>query len=384
MKIIVVGGGIAGLAAAIAVSRMRHQVVVFERAPRIEERGAGLQIGPNGIKALDWLGALELLRDKAWHPQHVRFMDGLSGTCLRSIALSGSFDRRFSSPYLVAHRGDLLRSLLVTAESSPGIEIRTNSPVVGFRWQRKTPAVRLVDTEETADAVIGADGLHSTTRRYLLGDGLPRAGSHIFFRALAAAHSRLGADAQDVVLWLCPGGHVVHYPAGTSNLINFVAVQDGGAIAEEFFLEASPVEVSAAFPGVAPELGTLLGVPESWHKFRSYDRRPVNHWGTGPATLIGDAAHPMAPYLAQGAAAALEDAVALGQALDGTCEAVPALREYERRRIPRTSRLCRMSRRQAHVYHARGALARVRNLLLAKAPASVLMSQINWIYAWRP
>lgn len=383
MKVIIVGGGIAGLAAAIAVARTKHRVLVLERTARIEERGAGLQIGPNGIKALDWLEAWEFLRDKTWRPQRLCFMDGLSGRNIRSITLAGSFDRRFGSPYLVSHRADLLNALLARARSLPAIEIRTGCAVIGLSWRGETPSVQLDDAEEAAEAVIGADGVHSTVRRHLLSDGAPAAGSHILFRALIPRR-QAPAVSQDVQVWFYPGGHVVHYPVAGGTLINFVAVSTGGWSGEGWCNEASPSEVSACFPAMTAELRYLLGLPDKWHKWRSPDRPPVSRWGSGPATLVGDAAHPMAPYLAQGAAAALEDAVTIGQVLDGACEAAAAFRHFERQRIARTSRLFRMSRRQGEVYHASGWRAFLRNLLLANAPTGLLLAQLRWIYAWRP
>ena len=384
MKVVIVGGGIAGLAAAIAVARTKHQVLLLEQSPRIEERGAGLQIGPNGIKALDWLGAWELLRDKTWQPPHLRFMNGLTGELVRSISLAGSFEHRFGSPYLVTHRADLLGALLAKASSAACVEIRTGCEVTGLEWRGGVPRVRLADTEEPADAVIGADGVYSTLRRNLLADGPPPPGSHTLFRALVP-RNQAPAVSPDVLVWFYPGGHVVHYPVAGGKLINFVAVVAQGTWnGEETSTPASPAEVAAAFPAMTAELRYLLGLPDAWHKWRSPDRRPVNRWGTGPATLVGDAAHPMAPYLAQGAAAALEDSVALGQALDGASEAADAFRQFERRRIARTSRLCRMSRRQGEVYHASGWSALVRDLLLANVPTGLLMARLGWIYAWQP
>ncbi|MDP9138616.1 MAG: FAD-dependent monooxygenase [Pseudomonadota bacterium] len=381
MKVIIVGGGIAGLAAAIAVARTKHRVLLLERSPRIEERGAGLQIGPNGIKALDWLGAWELLRDKTWQPQHLRFMNGLTGQLIRSMALAGSFERSFGSPYVVVLRADLLAALQVRAGAAPGVEIRTGCEVTGFEWRGAEPTVRLADTAETADAVIGADGVHSTVRRHLLDDGPALHGNHVLFRALVP-RNRAPAVSPDVLVWFYPGGHVVHYPVAGGKLINFVAVAQEATGGEA--TSASPSEVATAFPAMTTELRYLLGLPETWHRWRSSDRRPVRRWGTGPATLIGDAAHPMAPYLAQGAAAALEDSVTLGEALEGASDVAGAFRQFERRRIARTSRLARASRRQGGVYHATGWSAFLRDVLLANVPAGLLLAQVRWIYAWRP
>ncbi len=383
MKVIIVGGGIAGLAAAIAVARTRHQVVVFEREPHIEERGAGLQIAPNGIKALEWLGAWELLRGNTWQPRYFRFMDGVSGRLIRSIAVADSFDRRFGSPYVVTHRADLLAALLVTARSLSEIEIRTDSAVTGLEWQGERPMVRMAGAAVSADAVVGADGLHSTIRRCLLADGAPSTGRHVLFRALVPRIEAPAVSA-DVVLWFLPGGHVVHYPVSGGKFINFVAVSETGPGGEAGSAPASPSEVTATFSGLTAELRYLLGLPGAWHKWQLADRRPVRCWGSGPATLIGDAAHPMAPYLAQGAAAALEDSVVLGQGFDGAPGPADAFRRFESRRMARTTRLFRVSSRQGRVYHASGLLALLRNIVLGNVPTRVLLAQLGWIYSWHP
>jgi salicylate hydroxylase len=386
MKVIIIGGGIAGLAAAIAVARTSNDVLLFEQSPRIDERGAGLQIGPNGIKALDWLGVWEGLRSDTQPPSFLHIMDGVEGACLRSMTLAGSFDRRFGAPYVVTRRSDLLQSLLTRARSLPNVEMRMGCAIAGFTWHGETPAIRTTAGEETADAVIGADGTFSTLRRFLHDDGDMPIGKHFLYRALVP-RDQAPSVSQDILLWLCPGGHVVHYPVACGKMVNFVAVSEaaGGTSGEAADIAAA--EVAAAFPGISPELRYVLGLAQKWRRWRSFERTSASRWGRGAATLIGDAAHPMAPYLAQGAAAALEDAVTLGQAfqaLRGEPGPVAAFRAMERRRMARTLRMSRMSSRQGQLYHASGPTALLRNLLLRYLPTSFLMSRINWIYEWRP
>jgi salicylate hydroxylase len=384
MKIVIVGGGIAGLAAAIALAKTPHEILVLEQAPHLDERGAGLQIGPNGIKALDWLGVWERLRDHTRTPSFLHIMDGVSGARLQSIALAGSFDRRFGSPYVVTRRSDLLQALMAKARSLDNIDMRMSCPVSGLSWQGALPIIRTPAGEETAHAVIGADGAYSTLRKVLLKEADPPVGRHVLYRALVR-RSQATATSEDIWLWLCPGGHVVHYSVARNSMLNFVAVTEAGGDWNDE-ADAGPAEVSAAFPGIATELRHLLGVPGHWRRWRSSDRPPAKPWGTGPATLIGDAAHPMAPYLAQGATAALEDTVALGQAfaLNGEGPPAAAFRAMERTRVGRSTRLCRMSSRQGELYHASGAKAFVRNLVLKQLPAEVLVSRLSWIYGWRP
>ena len=382
MDVIVAGGGIAGLASALAIAREGHRVRVIERAERIEERGAGVQIGPNGAKALVRLGVHADLEPRLWQPPAIAVMDGRTGAMVRRFRLAPTFAERFGAPYRVAHRSDLLAALLAAARREPSIELITGSEVAGVESAQGRPRVRLKSgVAYTADAAVGADGLHSTVRASILGDGPPQRHHHVIYRALVRREDIAGGSG-DVVLWLFPGGHVVHYPVRGGDLMNLVAVATGEWQAEDWNAPATPGEIAATFADVAPDLRRVLAMPREWSKWGAADRPPVMGWGSGPVTLIGDAAHPMLPYLAQGAAAALEDAVVLGRTLAQPRPVADSLRGYESERFRRTARLQRESRRQGRISHAAGLAATLRNLYLRVAPEWLFFAPIAWIYAW--
>jgi salicylate hydroxylase len=379
MEIIVVGAGIAGLASAIALAKTGRAVRILEASPEIHDQGAGLQLGPNGVRALESLGVWSSLDQHTFAPKALRIMDALTGETLRRFGFE-PFVRRFGAPYRVAHRRDLLDALLTAARALDGIEIVTGHEVSALAWDKHSPRLTLADGKQfSAAAVIGADGVRSAVRRSLLSDGPPLKHDQAIYRALIP---RTAAPAlpSDVVLWLYPGGHVVHYPVSGGRDVNIVAIiescrSDGVGIAS-----CSPHEVAACFPEMSPDLRYILGLPHAWSRWTAADRLPAKVWGCGAVTLVGDAAHPMLPYLAQGAVAALEDAVALGDCVACASDLASAFREYESRRRPRTSRLQKRSRAQARLYHWRGWKGALRNRLLQLVPEEYFFSRIAWIY----
>jgi 2-polyprenyl-6-methoxyphenol hydroxylase-like FAD-dependent oxidoreductase len=380
MEIIVVGGGIAGLASAIALAKSGHAIRILERSPITEEQGAGLQLGPNGVRALERLGAWPELDRKTFAPPFLRIMDALTGEAIRSFSFA-RFEARFGTPYLVVHRRDLFRALLTTARSIDAIELLPAHDVTGLAWDRDRAVITLTGGKQlSAAAVVGADGLRSVIRQSLIADGPPLGGQTIY-RALIP-RVEVPALPSDVVLWLYPGGHVVHYPVSGGQDINIVAViecsrTNGGRIGQ-----CPPAEVAAKFAAMSPDLRYVLGLPASWSRWTAADRPPAKIWGAGAATLVGDAAHPMLPYLAQGAVAALEDAVTLGDCVASRPDFPSAFRQYEAIRRAHTSRLQKQSRAQAELYHWRGWRGHLRNRFLKLVPESYFFSRIAWIYVW--
>jgi 2-polyprenyl-6-methoxyphenol hydroxylase-like FAD-dependent oxidoreductase len=378
MEIIVVGGGIAGLASAIALAKSGHTIRILERSPKIEEQGAGLQLGPNGVRALERLGAWAELAGKTFAPQFLRIMDALTGEAIRSFSFE-PFKARFGTPYLVAHRRDLFQALLTTARSIEGIELLPGHDVTRLAWDRHRPVLTLTGGKQlSAAAVVGADGLRSAIRQSILADG-PPVSHQAIYRALIP-RVKVPALPSDVVLWLYPGGHVVHYPVSGGQDINIVAVVECDRTSEERIAVCSPAEVAAKFDAMSPDLRYVLGLPPNWSSWAAADRLPAKIWGTGAATLVGDAAHPMLPYLAQGAVAALEDAVTLGDCVASEPDFPKAFRQYEAIRRAHTSRLQKQSRAQAELYHWRGWRGRLRNRVLELVPESYFFSRIAWIY----
>ena len=372
----IVGGGIAGLSAAIALARIGLRCRVLERAALFSEEGAGLQLGPNGVRALERLGVWPVVEPHCFAPPCLRIMDAISGEIVRSFAFQG-FKSRFGAPYRVLHRRDLLKSLLLEAQTLKSIDLLAGHEVTGLSWTGDDPVLLLGSKKLAAQAVIGADGLNSVVRRNLIGDGAPESHPQIVYRALIPRVT-VPHLPNDVVLWLHPGGHVVHYPVSGGREMNIVAIS--GRTREEKDEPCSTAEVSSSFEPMSPDLRYVLGLASSWRRWVASDRPPSAVWGRGRTTLVGDAAHPMLPTLAQGAVTALEDAVRLAESLANENDPAAAFRRYENSRRSRAARLQKASRAQLALYHLDGWSAWVRNMTLRHMPESWFFSRISWIY----
>ena len=386
-SLIVAGGGIAGLAAAIGAARAGHEVLVLEQAPAFTELGAGIQIGPNGRRALEELGAWEWLRHHVFFPRAIRIRRARSGGELGRVPLGEAFRRRFRGTYQVVHRADLLAALLAVAEEEPAITLKTASRVVA--WQRRADAmsVRLEDGgQATARGLIGADGIHSRVRAQLLGDVRPRFSGHVLYRALVPMEEvPTVVDVRNVNLWLNPHGHVVHYPVKGGAALNIVAAVNECWNAGDTWGEPTQAEaVHRIFARACDELRAVLALPRQWMRWGGADRPPVTTWGTGALTLIGDAAHPTLPYLASGAVMALEDAVVLMRHLAQHKDLAAAFRAYERERQPRTARIVNSSWRLARIYHATGLMAAGRDAFIRLTSGVASLERMAWLYDWRP
>ncbi len=383
LDIAIAGAGIAGLAAAIGLARHGHAVRVFERAAAIEEFGAGLQIGPNAATALEKLGVWREVERITHVPGCIAVRDGVSGEPLTTIELSGVFENRFGKPYRVAHRGDLLQALLEASRGHANIEIHTGAEVTGFD-DTDTVKLDLADGPTArADVLIGADGIRSAVRRRIFPHTAIRDAGHTIFRSLIPTSAAPEtADLANVTLWLCPNGHVVQYPLNRGRL-NLVAIHESAQTIDGWRTPASPGEVSALFRACCPALLALLEAPQSWRKWPGADIEPSAPWGDGNVTLIGDAAHASLPYLAQGAAMALEDAATLSDLLaEPAGEVSDVLRRYESHRHVRTARIVHQSRRMGRVYHMTGMAAAARNQVMRSMPDAYMLKRIAWIYQW--
>jgi 2-polyprenyl-6-methoxyphenol hydroxylase-like FAD-dependent oxidoreductase len=384
MTIAIAGGGIGGLAAAIALARAGRRAVVFEQADGFAEIGAGVQVGPNGVRALQALGAWKALRDRTVEPRRIVVRDALSGTTLNEIALGTAFAERYGAPYRVAHRGDVLAALLATARGLPEIELRPGVAVTGFDAGDGGATVHLEPGGAfEAEALVGADGLHSAVRGRLLGASPPDLAGHVLYRALMPIESVPGGTETDcVALWLYPGGHAVHYPVSGGASMNIVVAGEGPGNGG-WGAPAAPADVLACLAHAVPTLTALLQAPQDWRQWPAADRPPAIRWGEGPVTLLGDAAHPALPYLAQGAVMALEDAVVLGHCIATEPTISQAFRAYERQRRPRVARLARLSRRQGRVYHLSGPMRLARNAVMSAMPPGLFLKQLDWLYSWQ-
>ena len=401
---IVAGGGIAGLAAALACAHQGHKVTVLEQAPIIEEIGAGIQIGPNGRRALEGLGVWDLLRPRVVFPRAIRILRAKGGA-LAELPLSEPFQRMFDGTYQVVHRADLLDALFVEATQRPLIRIHTGRRVTGFTQDDRGVRVNIEQEEAdaegaekhqtlTGDFLIGADGIRSRVREGLLHDGPPQFAGHVLYRALVDIDAvPEGVDLSSVHLWLHEGGHVVHYPVAAGEKFNIVAAVNESWESEGWSEPSDGAILRRVFKDVAPALEKVLSLPGQWLRWAGADREPVNTWGKGRVTLIGDAAHPTLPYLASGAVMALEDAVILGRKLaairSGEREArdeeiISALRAYEATRQPRTARIVKRSHALGRIYHAGPPLSLARDLFIRARSGTAGLRAMRWLYGWRP
>ncbi len=386
MTILVAGGGIGGLAAALALARQGLQVTVLEQAGNLGEIGAGIQIGPNAFHALDRLGVGDLARDKAVYVDGLVLMDAVSDQRICTIPLEAPFRQHFRNPYAVIHRADLHGVLLQGCRADPRVALRTAARVVDYAHET-TGVVALLENGERlpGQALIGADGLRSAVRARLVGDGEPRVSGHTTYRSVIPTEQmpeELRWNA--ATLWAGPKCHIVHYPLQGWKVFNLVATVHTDA-SEAVAGEPVPTElVRASFAHVVPRAQRIIHAAESWKRWVLCDREPQENWVDGRVALLGDAAHPMLQYMAQGACMALEDAVCLGETLGAEPDDIPAaLAAYATARLPRTTRLQLASRAMGeYVYHPAGAQRLARNVWLgAKSPADFYTS-LDWLYGF--
>ncbi len=384
---VIAGGGIAGIAAALALAARNHEITVLEQAPAFEEVGAGIQIGPNGRRALEALDVWDALEPAVVFPQSIRVRRARDGAVLGELPLGTTFANRFGTTYQVVHRADLLAALVEVAESSPRINLRTGSRVSCYRANDGGMTALLEDGgEQDADVLIGADGIRSRIRAQLLDDGPPVFAGHVLYRALVDIEAvPSDVDTTSVNLWLHEGGHVVHYPVSGGRKFNIVAAVNENWHSEGWSEPSDGAILGMRFAAVAEELSEVLALPGEWLRWAGADREPVGQWGRGPVTLIGDAAHPTLPYLASGAVMALEDAVVLGQEVERSPANLPAaLQAYEKARQPRTARIVRSSHRLAGIYHAGAPLSFFRDVFIRMTSGRRGLERMAWLYDWRP
>jgi len=384
-SLIVAGAGIGGLSAALALARANYRALVCERAPSLGESGAGLQLAPNATRALREIGVLDAIRPHAIEPRALIVLKAESGRELLRADLGG-MEARYGAPWFTIARADLHRALADAAEDTADIEIRTGAEVADFADHTRGVTVSVRSNggtrEELGAALIGADGLRSNVRARLHGKSAPRFHRLAAWRALVPAKNLPATMREPVVrLWFARGGHVVQYPVANFERINLVLVfpeERENAESEERSLKDLP----AGCQSWARPLQDMLAAAPSFRRFALCDRPPLPQWGRGHVTLLGDAAHPMLPFMAQGAAAAIEDAVALGRHLRNAEDFSPALRAYESARAERTARLQAASVENGRNYHMNGIRRFARDLLLPRFSGAQLIARNDWVYRY--
>ncbi|MEZ0214846.1 MAG: FAD-dependent monooxygenase [Xanthobacteraceae bacterium] len=389
--LLIAGAGIGGLAAALAAARAGFRVVLLERAARLEAVGAGVQLAANATRCLKVLGALDHLARSAVRPDAFHILDGTGGRALAQTPLGAAAERRFGAPFLVAHRSDLQIALLTAAHATGGIALKLGRTVEDFTADEDGVTVLASHNgaveEYRAAALIGADGIRSLVRdRLALAPAPPVFRERAAWRAMVPMELMPQALAGPTVrLWLGPDAHLVSYPVRAGSAVNLVAVTQDGRAFHGWGSGAAPEEIGARFNRWCPDVRSLIGLPERWIRWALFDIDPLKRWGRGRVTLLGDAAHAMLPFLAQGAAQALEDATVLGTVLAAAGEDLePALRLYEARRMARTAKVQRAARGADTVYHLSGAGRLARNTVLRARSGEAAMERYGWIYRWAP
>ena len=383
-SVIVVGGGIGGLAAALALARLSLRVTLLEQSADIGEIGAGIQLAPNAFAALDALGAGANARQRAVFTEQLVLMDAVDETEVASFAVGEAFRARFRNPYAVIHRTDIHASILQAVTATPGITLLTSRRAVALI--EAGDELTVVDQHAQmyrADAVIGCDGVKSVIRAHLLGDA-HRVSGHVVYRGVVPV-----ADMPEdlrwnaPVVWAGPDCHLVHYPLRGGNQFNLVVTFHSREPETWGVRDGSKDEVVSYFDGIGSRPRQLLECPTSWKRWSTADRDPVARWGRGRTTLLGDAAHPMLQYLAQGACMALEDAVTLGEAVRQCgLDLEAGFRRYERARITRTARVVLSAREMGRIYHAKGVERLVRNSLWRGRKPEQFYDAFDWLFGW--
>ncbi|WP_310452949.1 3-hydroxybenzoate 6-monooxygenase [Sulfuritalea sp.] len=384
LPVIVAGGGIGGLAAALALVRQGFSVKVLEQSPQIGEIGAGIQLGPNAFHAFDALGVGEKARSRAVYTDYMIMHDAIDEYVVGRIPTGEAFRQRFGNPYAVIHRVDVHTSLLEGAQETGRVEFRTSARVK--RIEQDADSVTVFDQTGSVHrgvALIGADGVKSVVRAQYVNDP-HRVTGHVVYRAVVdkkdfPADLRWNAAS----IWVGPNCHLVHYPLRGGEQYNVVVTFHSRKQEEWGVTEGSKEEVQSYFQGICPRARQLIDLPKSWKRWATADREPIGQWSFGRATLLGDAAHPTTQYMAQGACMALEDAVTLGEALrvKGN-DFAQAFDLYQRSRVARTARIVLSSREMGRIYHAKGVERLVRNDLWKGRTPERFYDAMEWLYGW--
>lgn len=376
LKVLIAGGGIGGLTAALECARQGFTVEVFEQAAEFAEVGAGIQLSPNPNRVLLSLGLGEALESVAFLPEGTEFRHWRTGRHISHNPLGPTALKKFGAPYYHIHRADLIRILAAAAAAEPNITLHTSARVAGFSQSESGVTLAVDDNQHEGTVLVGADGIHSVVRAGLFGAASPTFTGNVAWRGLVPAE-RLPAGLVHPVagVWWGPGKHFVHYYVRGGALVNCVCVvEKAGWEVESWTERGDQAELKADFHGWHETIQTLIENmdPDACFKWALFDRPPMPRWSEGRVTLLGDACHPTLPFMAQGAAMAIEDAAVLARCLSAEPSVPDSLLRYESLRKKRTAGIQLGSRRNARVFHMRGIKAWARNRAAGRARAGVM------------
>jgi len=384
---LVAGGGIGGVAVALALSKVGVRCRVLERKPVFEEAGAGIQIGPNGVWVLRAIGVAAALAPAAGAPGEIEVRDGVRGAMLATVPLGDHIEARHGAPYWTVHRADLHAALLNSAQRDPAINIETGFQV--DRLEATADGVRLIAVDGRAAngaAVIGADGLWSKVRNYVADPvELRPAGWSAYRTVIGAAALPSGLNRNAVGLWLAPRAHAVHYPVRGSMQTALVVILPQTEASEGWAREVDRDALLARLAGLAPDLRSVVSAGEGWKAWSLFNVPRLSRWSNGRVALLGDAAHPVLPFLASGGVLALEDAAVLASCVQASGADYPAAFDaYAKLRRARVMAVAAGARRNGGIYHMGGAAALVRNLAMRAIAGPRLLGRYDWLYGWKP
>ena len=378
--ILIAGGGIGGLAAALALSLQGYKSHVLEQASKFSEIGAGIQLGPNVFRMFERLGVEQSISAKAVFVDAVVMMDSLDESLIARIPMGDACRAKFGKAYAVSHRADILNSILEGCQARPGdIQLSTNAKVVSYENTAGGVRVTLADGGTIdGSALIGADGLWSGIREKMVGDKV-RVSGHIAYRALLPLDQvPENMRFNEARLWAGPRNHFVHYPLRNWEVFNLVAVFHSDTYVEGWNEPGDRVELMERFSMIGPRPMSLLTIPKDWRMWVLCDREPISEWTDGRVTLLGDAAHPMLQYLAQGACMAIEDAVCLAdKVMETGGDVAAAFLAYQQARYLRTARVQVTARYLGDLYHAAGPVRELRKEMLSSGPPG---GGLTWLY----
>lgn len=383
----IAGGGIGGLACALGLAQCGFRALVLEQARAFGEAGVGLQVAPNALSVLDALGVGERAKRDALLIERMLMRDGVTGETIVDIPCGKEFVERFGNPYAVAHRADIHGALLDACLAHDLIDLRTDSRVCGFNIDEPGVSVLLESGERiAAAALVGADGVYSRVRTLVVGDGDPVASGFVIYRAVIPA-DEMPEDLQHPypTLWTGHKTHVIYYPVRDWKLFNFGATVHTGQMAVDEQTQAPPEEALPLFAGLCDTPLRAMRVPKSFRRYVIRRRDPVDNWSRGPVTLLGDAAHAMVQFIAQGAAMALEDAICLAMMADeADGDFGETFQRYQTIRIVRASRVQISSWMMDALLHPGGVERLVRNSLFEGRSPQQSYDRLDWLFSAPP